>query len=46
MGMACGKKVQEPVTNTKVNTNLTKSMAMVYFHGLLEIFTKATMMRI
>ena len=46
MGMVCGKKVQEPATNTKVNTNQTKSMVMEYFHGLLEIFIKAIMMRI
>lgn len=46
MDMECGKKVQELVTNTKVNTNLIKNMAMAYFHGLLGIFTKVTMMKI
>lgn len=44
--MECGKKDQELVTNTRGSTKLIKSMAMEFFHGHQETFTKGTMRKI
>ena len=41
MVTGCGRKVREPVINTKDSIKVTKNMAMVFFHGHLEMSIKA-----